>query len=304
MQQRRDAGTSVRRFKRRSADMACGGHWVSDREPLPLSVMAVENVFDSAETAAGYARARPPVHPPIIDKVSAHLRFTEPVATALDVGCGAGLSTRALLPIARNCVGIDPTPAMIQAATTVVPAACFLTGEAERLPIRSGSIELLTAGGSLNYVDLGLFFAEAQRVLTPQGALVVYDFSFGRRSAHSDQLERWYATLLARWPKAGRGRRELAPDVLARGPLLLVAEEEFRVELTLDFEAYVDYVMTETNIAEGARSGTPLPAIRAWCTETLRPIFSMPRRIEFDAYLACFTRDAYLACFTRAEANH
>jgi hypothetical protein len=119
--------------------------------------------------------------------------------------------------------------------------------------------------------------------------LVVYDFSFGQRSTHSDHLPRWYAKLLARWPKPHRRQRELNPAILAQGPLRPVTHEYFTVDLVLGLDAYVDYVMTETNIANAIRSGTPVAAIRSWCTETLRPIFSTPQQIEFDGYLACFT---------------
>jgi SAM-dependent methyltransferase len=124
---------------------------------VTVAVVSTDNVFEGAEIAAGYATARPPVHPLIIDKVSEHLRLTDRLEQALDVGCGAGQSTRALLPLARRCTGLDPVEGMIQQATTVGSTARFVIARAEQLPVRSRSIELLTAGGSLDYADLDRF---------------------------------------------------------------------------------------------------------------------------------------------------
>ena len=67
----------------------------------------MDNLFDSPDMAAGYARARPALHPRIIGLAGKYLQPL-PVENALDVGCGAGLSTRALESIARHCHGIDP----------------------------------------------------------------------------------------------------------------------------------------------------------------------------------------------------
>ena len=67
------------------------------------------DLYSMPGMAAGYATARPPVHPEVIVLVREDLQVTTPLDRGLDVGCGAGLSTKALQLIARNCVGIDPS---------------------------------------------------------------------------------------------------------------------------------------------------------------------------------------------------
>ncbi|HEY6495509.1 MAG TPA: hypothetical protein VIZ43_19700, partial [Trebonia sp.] len=59
------------------------------------------SVYENERLAAGYAFDRPPVH----DQVLRSARLTAPAARALDVGCGAGLSTAALIPLARQVIG-------------------------------------------------------------------------------------------------------------------------------------------------------------------------------------------------------
>lgn len=240
--------------------------------------------------AAGYARSRPPVHPRVVERVRRHLRLESPVARGLDVGCGSGLSTRALGAIARRCVGVDPVAAMVALGREVAPGARFCVARAEALPARPGTVDLLTAAGSLNYADLDGFFPEAARVLAPGGALVAYDFSTGRRFPGSDALTRWFDALLERHPfPEDSASRPLDPGILAAGaaPLRLTGSERFAIGLPMGAAAYLDYVMTETNVAHAVRRGTPEPAIRAWCRESLEPVFGgSPQEVVFEGYIA------------------
>jgi ubiquinone/menaquinone biosynthesis C-methylase UbiE len=73
----------------------------------------------------------------------------------------------------------------------------------------------MTAAGSLNYADLDLFFAEARRVLTATGTLVVYDFSQGRGFRESRDLDVWFDEFLARYPAPPDSAHRLDPETLA-----------------------------------------------------------------------------------------
>src|SRR4051812_23140350 len=121
----------------------------------------MSDLFASPEMVAGYARSRPAVHPHVIDLARARLGLTARVGRALDVGCGAGLSTVPLTGLASFAIGIEPIEAMVSGTPLRSDAMRFGAGRAEMLPVRSASIDLITAAGSLNYVDLDPFFAEA-----------------------------------------------------------------------------------------------------------------------------------------------
>ena len=124
------------------------------------------SVYDSERLAAAYAFDRPPVH----DQILRSARLAGQADQALDVGCGAGLSTAALAPLARQVTGLEPVPAMLAHRRAVAPHARFVIGQAERLPFAAGSFDLVTAAGSLNYADLPLALAERPRLIfTPQG---------------------------------------------------------------------------------------------------------------------------------------
>jgi len=97
-------------------------------------VSRAQSIYDSPRLAAKYATDRPPVHPHLIRAIGAHLRLRARVPRALDVGCGAGLSTAALEPIAEAAVGIEPVPVMIAQGRVVAPRARFVVGQAEPAP--------------------------------------------------------------------------------------------------------------------------------------------------------------------------
>ena len=222
--------------------------------------------------ALGYARSRPRLHERIVELADLpHCR------RALDIGCGSGLSTRALTAIAPKRIGIEPVEAMVQVAPQIDAGAAFIHGNAETLPFADNTFDLLTAAGSLNYIDLNRFFPEARRVLAQNGILFVYDFSQPRDS--------WFTDFITRYPSPPGHARKLDPDILATlaSGLQITTANSFDLALAMSPAAYVDYAMTETNVAHAIAQGTPEPEIRHWCTQT---IGTTSRNLLFPGYYA------------------
>ena len=248
------------------------------------------NPFATDEMAAGYAAFRPPVHPRVMERVRASLARPLPCARALDVGCGAGVSTKALAGFARTSIGLEPAERMLKWARSAAKFATFVAGRAEAIPMLARSIDLMTAAGSLNYVDLDHFFPEAARVLAPEGVLVVYDFSAGSSFRGSTALDEWFEEFSRRYPAPPGEGRSLSPEILAEldSGFRLQSREHFEIGLTLTPGFYLDYILTETNVAAAIRSGMARREIRSWCAETLEPVW---RRAEheviFRGYFAC-----------------
>ena len=152
--------------------------------------------------------------------------------------------------------------------------------------MRSGAVGLMTAAGSANYTDISAFFAEATRVLSPDGFLVVYDFGPGRSSAKCPELTSWYSRFLGRWPKPTQGVEELGQATFESVPMDLMSYERFTVVVDLELNGYLDYLMTESNIA-AAGSGSKRAEIRSRCDDELRPLFQGSLPVEFELYYAC-----------------
>jgi len=244
--------------------------------------------------AAGYAAARPPLHPRILSR-ALHWISGAPVAgLALDAGCGAGVSTRALLHHAARVAGMDAAPPMVRLAARLLPGIPFFVARMEELPLADASCALITAAGSLNYTYAPAALREAARVLAPAGTLIVYDFAPGSRFPEDPSLARWFQDFLARYPKPDDGAAALDPPTLCRlcaGLLEPVAAQVFEEQEAWDVGSYAGYLMTETNVAAAIAAGESAARIRAWMDSTLPAVFGGARRnVCFDAYFAAFAK--------------
>lgn len=218
----------------------------------------------------GYAEARPPVHALLLQRAAPAVSQMAS-DRVLDVGSGSGLSTRALEGMAAQRVGLEPAHPMARVATGLVKDASFVVGHAERLPFPAQSFDWMTAAGSLNYVELDSFLGEAARVLRKGGAMLVYDFSPGRSMPASRDLDEWFDRFVQRYPWNHGEAKPLDPASLRRlgRGWQVAASEEVRVGVPLTREFYVNYMMTESNVAWALRRGVEAQAIRGWIEDTL-----------------------------------
>jgi SAM-dependent methyltransferase len=253
-------------------------------------LITVSNPFGSEEMAAGYATSRPPVHARVIERAARTLNRVAWARRTLDVGCGSGVSTAALREHAAACIAIDPAESMLRWGRITAPWAAFAAGAAEAIPLCNASVECITAAGSLNYADLDRFFPEARRVLVPEGVLLVYDFGPGMTFRSEPGLEDWFRRFSARYPPPPNEGRDLDPDILrqSNSGFRVVREETFEIAIRLTPRFYLDYMLTETNVASAVRAGVPLPEIRGWCVETLAPVWrGEDKEVMFRGYWVC-----------------
>jgi len=246
-------------------------------------------MYEDEAMAKGYARHRPALHPLIIAEVRNRLRWHHPVAWALDVGCGSGLSMAPLTALAERCIGLEPAAPMLKWARTIAPGGAFVCAKAEHLPFPERAFDLITAAGSLNYVDVACVLPELARVMKRDGTLIVYDFTHGRSFADSDRLDAWFEAFTARYPRADDGWRPITRESLkndARG-VRLKAFEPFTQTLTYDAASYSDYAMTESNVRQAISNGHPAFQIRNWCEQSLRQVFQgESKAVVFQGYIA------------------
>jgi SAM-dependent methyltransferase len=100
-------------------------------------------------------------------------------AAVVDAGCGEGehaveLATRYGFLV----TGVDPVPRCVQAAQQHAPPGCpvtFKVGTADRLPLPSGSADLIWCRDVLSLVqDQDAAYREFRRVLKPGGRALIY----------------------------------------------------------------------------------------------------------------------------------
>lgn len=101
----------------------------------------------------------------------------------LDVGCGTGALSRAILAQAapRSLLGVDPSEYFVEYARAHTPdgRARFEVGEAMHLPAETETAEVAIAGLVLNFVpDPAQALSEMKRTLRPGGRLAAYVWDY------------------------------------------------------------------------------------------------------------------------------
>ena len=128
-------------------------YWSNDRDSAFYFDASVRNVFDAAMKGAR--------------------------GLLLDVASGEGSQLRAFAGTERvRAVGLELSRPMIDHARIVFErdhvSAPLVRGSAHELPFRDGTFDRVVCQGSLDHFDVPrAFLAEAARVLTPQGRLVL-----------------------------------------------------------------------------------------------------------------------------------
>jgi demethylmenaquinone methyltransferase/2-methoxy-6-polyprenyl-1,4-benzoquinol methylase len=106
----------------------------------------------------------------------------------LDVGVGTGLVAAQACVLTGNpalVTGVDPSSGML-AASKLPAAVTLMEGRAESLPFPDNHFDFLSMGYALRHIsDLGVAFAEFERVLKPGGRLCILEITqaqsgFGR----------------------------------------------------------------------------------------------------------------------------
>ncbi|NLV14603.1 class I SAM-dependent methyltransferase [Haloarcula argentinensis] len=104
------------------------------------------------------------------------------VETALDVGCGNGRHAELLAGVADHVVGLDASRTLLQAATDRVgDSVALLQGDATRLPLTAGSVDLAVYVATLHHLPSRsarrASLNELARVLAPDARALVSAWS-------------------------------------------------------------------------------------------------------------------------------
>jgi SAM-dependent methyltransferase len=126
----------------------------------------------------------------------------------LDIGCGTGRFLGQLAEVAKAW-GVDASPEMLDVARTRVSGAGLKLGSAEELPFKDRWFERATMWLVAHLLDRPRAFAEAHRVLAPDGRFAVATFD----PSYFDEF--WLNELFPSMEAADRERFPTAPELEA-----------------------------------------------------------------------------------------
>lgn len=150
--------------------------------------------------------------------LSKHIDFQK-MKRAVDFGCGIGRITHWIARKIECVIGIDITLGMLDKAKNKIEHKniYFINYDGERIPIRSGSIDLVISVYVLQHIvsidDLNKIISEMKRILTDNGQVCIieqvskspkaygmpYDFVNQRLPKEYETLFRKYGLALKNW---------------------------------------------------------------------------------------------------------
>lgn len=240
------------------------------------------NFFSSKSAAARYTAGRPYFHPIVIERIKRFLSLDKPLARALDVGCGTGLSTVALKEIAREIIGVDASAEMIAHAQSD-PRIEYGVASAEKLPFREAEFDLITLSQSFHWLDREKFLKEADWVLRAGGWLVVYDNYISGQMEENADFQTWYREgYLKHYPPPPRTWPAFTAEDSENEDFRLLGKEEYQNNLQLSVAGLVDYLVTQSNVIAAVEGGDEeIGEVRRWLTENIKSLFGEVKKGSF-----------------------
>ena len=240
------------------------------------------NFFSPKSAARRYTKGRPYFHPQAIARIGSFLSLEEPLARALDVGCGTGLSTIALKAMARRIIGVDASREMVALAAREIGVE-YCVARAEELPFKEGEFDLITLSSAFHWLDRDKFLKEARRILRPASWLIVYDNFFQGQMAENQEFQVWYKEhYLSKYPPPPRSRVAFTEEDSEQAGFHLLGRELSQYSRSFSVEALVDYFVTQSNVIAAVEYGEEeIEDARRWLTESNAPLFGDMKEASF-----------------------
>lgn len=200
----------------------------------------------------------------------------------LDLGCGAGQSTRSFLAlgIAREGFAVDPDPRMIAAARDSMNdeylGVSFREGRAEAIPLTNAAVDLVLVGSAFHWFDPDPARLEIERVLRPEGLLCVFEYQFPKCLDRPELAETVRRRFNLEWKAPIQKPRGTLADLLApfRANGWAVVRDD-RPEWTerLDSDAFLGHLFSQSRYLHAEAATVDPQGYRKEITASLRPYF-------------------------------
>ncbi len=233
------------------------------------------NYFKSRTAAERYSKGRPYFHDNIIQHIKDYLHLDKKLYNALDIACGTGLSTRALLEIATNVYGTDSSLEMLNLALKSDKIR-YSIASAEQQPFADNSFDIITVCSGVHWLDIDNFLTETSRLLKRKAWLVLYENYFISQMAGNDTFTNWFPDVyLRKYPSPPRNNSySWTNENLSPKNFSFVAEERFKNAVVFNRKQLALYFTTQSNIISAVEKGeTTYQQVESWLDKELASFF-------------------------------
>ncbi len=253
--------------------------------------MIPANPFVSSDTAEAYAQGRPYFHPLVLEIVKEKLSLNAPVKLAVDVACGTGLSSLALLELADRVIATDVSAEMLSQAPKDARIT-YRQAPAESLPLDDATADLITVSSAFHWFERSAFLHEARRVLRPGGWLVVYENFFMGQKHPNIELASWFEHYYKAYLFPPKDRTPFSDEDAHGAGFAFLARETYQNTWSFGLEDFVAYLMSQSNAVAAVSSGRySAETLRFELTEQLEPFFNGEETFPFAGFIWMLRRD-------------
>lgn len=244
------------------------------------------NYFDPKAAAERYAKGRPNFHSNTVRHIGDFLQLNKKVDNALDIACGTGLSTKALLEIAENVYGTDISQEMLNLAPQH-ERILYSIAPADQQPFTNQYFDLLTVSSGVHWFNIDKFLVEVDRLLKSRGWLVLYENHFISEMVGNDSFSKWFPEVyVKKFPSPPRNNDYPWTNAnLSPRNFHLVSEERFKNAVTFTRKHLALYFTTQSNIiAAVERREVTYEETETWLNQELVPFFENDDTIQIIHY--------------------
>jgi ubiquinone/menaquinone biosynthesis C-methylase UbiE len=247
------------------------------------------NYFAPHTAAQRYAIGRPDVHSYTIHQLRDFLHLDEKLDRILDVACGTGLSTKALLELGNDVYGTDIATEMLELAPDK-DLIHYSVAPAEEQPFTEGHFDLITVSSGIHWFDIPRFLGEASRLLKSRSYVVLYENYFDPSLQSDPGFSEWTANVhYKRFPSPQRNKYHWSDETTRPFGLHYITEWRSTYSIPMTKNQFATYLTTQSNVIAAVESGTlSFETVDAWLDGELDPFFSPasePRFIKFGNWI-------------------
>ena len=246
------------------------------------------NSFDFQRIAEGY-KDRPFLHKQVIERFRREVTDQE-FSRGLDIGCGAGLSSRALKRICRHVTGADISAEMVKAAREMCEDGegyDFMVSKAEEIPAVEGGYDMVSAAGAVQWIERRTFLENLGKIMRGNGYMLVYDFGVSdRMKGNGSYTEWWHEAYLKEFPRPFRDEHVWTAEDVGPYGFSMLGQERYEMEYGFDKDSFVRFMMLQSNVnARIEGEGMAAEDVRKWMERSLARVFRREKEtLVFTGY--------------------
>jgi ubiquinone/menaquinone biosynthesis C-methylase UbiE len=238
------------------------------------------NYFETKNIAERYEKGRPFFHLNTIGKIKNYLGKTTKFDNALDIACGTGLSTKALLELAEQVYGTDISEEMLNLAYKD-ERIIYKIATAENQPFDNNFFDIATVSSGVHWFDIDNFLVEINRILKPKSWLVMYENFFISEMNDIAEFNVWFPEIYCKkYPSPPRKNNySWTNENLKNKNFRFDFEDTFKNEIEFTIEELILYFTTQSNITSQIENReTTYQEVESWLYKELKPFFKQEKR--------------------------